>query len=170
MGLYTLTILINLSDGFKFWLTGAYGPSRTEDKASFQRELTDLSYLCSEFWLLEGDFNSIQWSQEKSTYCRLTRNMRCFNSFIENVELQDLPLTHGFYTWFDFMENPTLTLIDRFLATNDFLSKFQNAAIKRLNRPTSDHYPIHLSFSLAKWAHPPFDPRMHGYNTILLNL
>lgn len=82
--------------------------------------------------------------------------MSSFNSFIENVELQDLPLTNGLYTWSDFWETPTLTLIDRFLASKDFLSKFQNATVKRLNRPTLDHYPLHLSFGLAKWGPSPF--------------
>ena len=51
---------------------------------------------------------------------------------------------------------PTLTLIDRFLATEGLLGKFSNARVQRLNRPTFDHYPILLSMGCSKWGPSPF--------------
>lgn len=120
------------------------------------RELTNLSFLCTTGWLLWGNFNSIRWAKEKSTYRRPTRHMDCFNSFINDASLLDIPLTNGLYTWSNFRDPPTLTLIDRFLATKEFLQKFQNVVSKHLHRPTSDYYPIHLSFGLNKWGPSPF--------------
>lgn len=111
-----LTVLFTLSDGFSFWLIGVYGPT------------TD-----SENWLIVGDFNLVRWPQENSNYYRPTREMSAFNSFIEQRNLIDSPLSNGSYTWTDFRNPPTHTKIDRFLYTETMINKFSDAFVNRLD-------------------------------------
>ena len=85
-----------------------------------------------------------------------SRGMRHFNNFIREAELIDLPLNNGLYTWSNNIFSPTLTLIDRFLATKGLHRKFSNIGVQRLNRPTSDYYPILLSMGCSKWGPSPF--------------
>ena len=65
-------------------------------------------------------------------------------------------LSNGLYTWSNNISPPTLTLIDRFLATEGLLENFSNVGVQRLNRPTFDHYPILLSMGCCKWVSSPF--------------
>lgn len=59
-GVFSLTLLISLADGSSFWLTGILDPQKKEDKQQFWEELTELSYLCSDYCLLGGDFDTIR--------------------------------------------------------------------------------------------------------------
>ena len=89
-------------------------------------ELQDLSSLCTENWLLAGDFNISRCEHEKSSG-EVTRGMRHFDNFIREAELTDLPLNNGLYTWSNNRSLPSLTLINIFLATEGLLEKFSNA-------------------------------------------
>ena len=124
-------------------------------KTSVLAGITGPIMLKYENWLLAGDFNTSRWAHEKSSG-KATKSMRHFNNFIREAELIDLPLSNGLYTWSNNRSPPTLTLIDRFLATEDLLEKFSNAGVQKLNRPTSDHYPILLSMGCCKWGPSPF--------------
>lgn len=51
---------------------------------------------------------------EKSSEGRVTRSMREFNEVINALEIIDIPLKNGLYTWSDLRERSVCTRTDRF--------------------------------------------------------
>lgn len=42
-GNYSFSLCISLMDGYSFWLTGVYGPSKAKDRAQLWEELYDIT-------------------------------------------------------------------------------------------------------------------------------
>ena len=70
--------------------------------------------------------------------------MRQFSYFIDELELIDLPLLGGNFTWSGGLRNQNLAHLDRFLVSQDWLDRYGNVVQLKLPRPTSDHAPILL--------------------------
>lgn len=86
----------------------------------------------------------------------MTRSMEYFNKFIEELDLVDLPLSNGNFTWSDGRELSVLSLIDRFLVNRSWLHLFKDARVTRLARIISDHFPVALETGSFKWGPMPF--------------
>lgn len=78
-----------------------------------------------------------------------------FSSYIDQSALIE-SLQNSLFTLSNFRNSPTLTLIDRFLASKSVLEKFANALVRRLDRHISDHFPILLSIGVDNWGPTPF--------------
>ena len=63
---------------------------------------------------------------------------------IEELELRDLPLQGGMFTWSGGLNNLLKSRIDRFLISEDWEVHFQGSIQVVLARPVSDHSPIIL--------------------------
>ena len=70
--------------------------------------------------------------------------MRQFSDFSDELELIDLPLLGGNFTWSGGLRNQNLARLDRFLVSQDWLDHYGNVMQLKLPRPTSDHAPILL--------------------------
>lgn len=73
------------------------------------------------------------------------------NKIIEELELIDLPLPNGAFTWFDGKES-VFSLTDRFLVSKDWMEIFKRTKVSRLPRTTSNHFPTMLEAGSFKWA------------------
>lgn len=67
--------------------------------------------------------------------------MRAFCTFIDTMNLVDLPLHGGSFTW---SNGQQMSRIDSFLATNGWEEHFTEVVQRRLPRLVSDHWPILL--------------------------
>ncbi|CAL5401981.1 unnamed protein product [Camellia sinensis] len=67
--------------------------------------------------------------------------MRAFCSFIDDLQLVDLPIQGDSITW---SNGRSLSRIDRFLVTMGWEEHFSEVVQLRLPRPVSDHWPILL--------------------------
>ncbi|GKV28721.1 hypothetical protein SLEP1_g37737 [Rubroshorea leprosula] len=81
--------------------------------------------------------------------------MRDFNCFIEEAELEDLPLVGRKYTWFR-SDGTAMSRLDRFLMSTEFLLNFPDLIQKGLKRDISYHCPILLVNSGKDWGPKPF--------------
>nr|KYP50799.1 hypothetical protein KK1_027363 [Cajanus cajan] len=63
--------------------------------------------------------------------------MLYYNQFIEDVELIDLPLGGGKYTWFR-PNGITTSRIDRFLVSHEWLTQWPHCSQKALQRDVSE--------------------------------
>nr|KYP50790.1 hypothetical protein KK1_027354 [Cajanus cajan] len=81
--------------------------------------------------------------------------MLYYNQFIEDVELIDLPLGGGKYTWFR-PNGITTSRIDRFLVSHEWLTQWPHCSQKALQRDVSDHRPILLKDIRLDWGPKPF--------------
>ena len=89
----------NCGDGFCWIFTGVYGPTLKLAREDFLSELGAIRGLWSEPWCVAGDFNMIKFPSEHSRGGRLSSAMRRFSEVIEDLELRDLPLQGGLFTW-----------------------------------------------------------------------
>jgi hypothetical protein len=129
----------------KTWtLTGVYGPQSDVEKMLFLEEITDLRTHCLPAWLILGDFNLILNAQEKNN-ARLNLPMiNRFRSTIDNLELARIELRGRKYTWCNDQQTPTMTRIDHFFASTEWLDSFPRTDLCALASLGSDHSALFL--------------------------
>ena len=105
-------------DDFCWNFIGAYGPTLKKEKEDFWDELGTVRGLWGGPWCVVGDFNVVRFLVESSRGGRLTYLMRIFLESIEHLELRDLPLQGGSFTWNGKLNNQSHSRLDRFLVSN----------------------------------------------------
>ena len=95
-------------------------------------------------WCVAGDFNVILSPEECGRGGSLNSNMRRFSEVIEDLQLKDLPLVGGLFTWNGGVNNQPFSRLDRFLVNEGWDCRFGDARQCVLSRPVSDHFPILL--------------------------
>ncbi|RVW39602.1 hypothetical protein CK203_090616 [Vitis vinifera] len=112
--------------------------------------------LWGEPWCVGGDFNVILSQGERSRQGRISPTMRRFAQGYERLELVDLPLQGGTFTWSGGLQNQAWARLDRFMVSPSWLDQFRNVTQKRLSRPISDHFPIIIEGGGIKRGPVPF--------------
>ncbi|GMJ10129.1 hypothetical protein HRI_004682100 [Hibiscus trionum] len=142
-------------------LVNLYGPSIDSEKSSFFQELQHVLGRYQVAWCLGGDFNAIIGPEEKVGFSWNFAAMEVFRCFIDSVELVNLPLLGGSFTWSNNRDPPTLVRLDRFLANMSFLELFPNLNQLLLSKSISDHNAIALKNISAFRGRRPF--RFYNY-------
>lgn len=75
---------------------------------------------------------------------------------VDRLDLVNLLLGGGRWTWSNRRENPSWSRIDRFLISNSLLLQCTGLSQKLLNRPIFDHFPICLIPKGIIWGPTPF--------------
>ncbi|RVW46326.1 LINE-1 reverse transcriptase-like [Vitis vinifera] len=148
--------LRNVEDGFVWTFTGVYGPFSREDREAFWEELGAIRGIWSDPWCIGGDFNVVLSQRERSSQGRISGAMRRFAQVVDDLELLDLPLQGGVFSWSGGRNNQAWARLDRFLVTQCWLDKFCGIVQCRLPRPTSDHFPIMLKGGGLRRGPSPF--------------
>ena len=103
-----------------------YGPTNRERNQLWE-DLGAIKGLWGEPWCLGGDFNEIRFPGKRNWGSRIQRSMRRFSKIIEELELKDLPIQGGQYTWKGGLNNQRMARLDRFLITDDWEAHFGGA-------------------------------------------
>ena len=82
--------------------------------------------------------------------------MKRFSEIIEDLELRDLPLHRGAFTWKGGLNNQSHSRIDRFLVLNEWEEHFSGAVQSVLPKLVSDHFPILLDGGGVRGGPMPF--------------
>ena len=107
----------NVEDGFVWMFTRVYGPFSREERGWLWEELGAIRGLWNDPWCLGGDFNVILSQRKRSRQGRLTGAMRRFAQIVDELELLDLPMQGGLFTWNGGRNNQSWARLDRFLVT-----------------------------------------------------
>ena len=127
------------------WIfSGVYGPLLKKEMEDFWAELGAVRALWSDLWCVAGDFNVVRFLVESSRGGRLSFSMRRFSEIIEDLELRDLSLQGGSFTWKGGLNNQSHSRLDRFLVSNEWEDHFSGTVQCVLPKPVSDHFPILL--------------------------
>ncbi|XP_070015628.1 uncharacterized protein [Nicotiana sylvestris] len=100
---------------FSWHMTGVYAPNCDRERQEVWWEIGAVRGLFLGPWVVAGDFNIIRFPSEKRNCTRFTRAMTEFSDFIEDMELIDLQMEGGNYTWAIGGRQETSSRIDRFL-------------------------------------------------------
>lgn len=104
----------NVIDGWEWDLVGIYGPNGISDRRRLWEELAGIYSLWEVSWCMGGHFNSTRYPSERSgNYCNLVA-MEDFLEFIFDLDLMDLPLVGGEFTW---SNSWSWLRLDRFLVS-----------------------------------------------------
>ena len=87
---------------------------------------------------------------------RLNSSMRRFSEVIDDLEMVDLPMSGGNFTWRGGMPNQTMARLDRFLVSLNWMDHLGNVMQRKLPRPTLDHALILLECGGARKGLTPF--------------
>ncbi len=86
-------------DGFDWACSGVYGPHTDGERLELWNELSVVKHRWASPWCVIGDFNIIRVPSERWGFSSFSPAMVAFSDWIENLQLVDLPLVGGRYTW-----------------------------------------------------------------------
>ena len=142
---FTLSCIFrNGEDNFTWVFTGVYGPVKRVQREDLWGELGAVKGLWGDPWCIGGDFKVVRFPGERNRDGRLTGPMRRFSQVIEDLELKDLTLRGGKFTWRGSQGNQRMARLDRFLVSEDWDMHFGGVNQSLLPKLTSDHFPILL--------------------------
>nr|XP_033515727.1 exodeoxyribonuclease-like [Nicotiana tomentosiformis] len=143
IGAYTLTCKFEaLLQNFHCLITGVYAPNCRIERRIVWREIGAVRGLMEGPWVVCGDFNVTKYPSKKRDCSRRSSEMVGFLDFIEDMELIDLQLEGGSYTWFKADNHTTASRIDRFLISEEWDDSFRNIKQTLQQRLISDHTPV----------------------------
>lgn len=102
-------------------------------------------------WCIGSDFNEIRAISERVGCQRMERGMKDLLDFGNRMELLDLPMLGRKFTWTNFQDHAVHSRLDRFLISQQWLSKFR-VLQWGIHRPISDHCPIVLLDDGRDWG------------------
>ncbi|RVX23175.1 hypothetical protein CK203_000044 [Vitis vinifera] len=91
--------LKNVEDGLVWIFNGVYGPFTRKEREIMWEELGVIRGIWDDPWCLGDDFNATLSQRERSSQGSLNGAMRRFAQVVEELELLDLPLQGGVFSW-----------------------------------------------------------------------
>ena len=131
-----------MGDGFSWACSGVYGPIDNSARGLMWDELVGVQQYWNVPWCCIGDFNIVRSPSERLGNSCLTPAMELFSEFIEDLNLIDLPLEGGSYTWSSGSDQPSMSMIDRVLVSHDWQEQYLDVTQRILPCLVSDHFPI----------------------------
>jgi hypothetical protein len=107
-----------------------------------------------------GDFNAVCRGDERSGINSVdgvssSTEIVEFRSFLEDLELVDLPLLGRRFTWYQ-PSGRAMSRLDRVLISDEWASKWGWPSLWVLPRDVSDHCPLVLTYHNRDWGPKPF--------------
>lgn len=132
-----------------FRMTFVYAKSTRLERLALWDELRSLAPSIGDHpWLIGGDFNTIASLEEYiGRAAQDQHSMDDFNDCMADCDLSELPISGGFFTWMGVRSGGRVwKRLDRLLVNEQWNLSCTNGFVKHLNRATSDHSPLLLSF------------------------
>ena len=107
--------LQNKADNFTWSLVAVYGAAQDAHKSDFLRELVNLAKDNPYPILIDGDFNLVRSSHEKSNGCFDPQWPFLFNAVIDSLDLREVAMVGLQFTWANNHPVPTYEKLDRVL-------------------------------------------------------
>ncbi|KAG6644474.1 hypothetical protein CIPAW_08G057000 [Carya illinoinensis] len=130
---------MSLEDGFVWGFAGVYGPNNDISRKFLWDEITGLCNWWEGPWCIGGDFNTTRFSSERSGVS--TSGSFNFTTLVFELDLVDLPLAGGDYTW---SNGRAWSRLDRFIVSPCWETHFPILCQKCLPKLCSDHFPLLL--------------------------
>ncbi|XP_057738137.1 uncharacterized protein LOC130955314 [Arachis stenosperma] len=130
-----------------------YGAHGKDEKRVVWEELSCLAGLCQVPLFLLRDFNEILQVEDRKGVTSLLASAEEFKSWVQDMQLVDLPLTDRKFTWF---RGRSCSRIDRVLVTIEWVEEFPDIRLKGGPRGLSDHCPLIVEDTRVRGGPRPF--------------
>ena len=127
------------------YITNIYAPTTTDERDIFLNWLHDVDTSLMEHWIILGDFNLMRSPGNRNRPGGDFNNMLRFNSIIQHLDLEEIPLKGRAYTWSNMQDTPLLEKLDWIFTTPSWTSTFPNTIATPMTNLASDHVPILIS-------------------------
>jgi endonuclease/exonuclease/phosphatase family metal-dependent hydrolase len=154
------------------WFTRVYGPQLEVLKIQFLEELCLARQACTCPWIVSGDFNLIYQVADKNNSNLDRALIGWFHRFINDVELQEIPLLGRKFTWSNEREAPTLVWLDRVFATDGWDLLFPDCILQSSASTISDDCPLLLGLheftqGMHRFHFESYWPHLNGFLDIV---
>jgi hypothetical protein len=137
----------SLFSGATWSLVNIYAPCTQDGRQDFLHWFHDFDLDEDSDWLFVGDFNLIRKPVDRNKPGGNVQNMLDFNVVLNNLGLEEIPLSGNKFTWANGQINPLLERLDWFLASITWVTNYPGSAPRTLSRETSDHFLCVISVS-----------------------
>lgn len=128
-------VLVDIASDVRWLVTSVHGPTDRRLRDSFWGELDSFQSNWSGPWCLGGDWNVVRFPSEKLGGRTMPTDMVGFLEWINKHSLID-PHLGGFnFNWCSQQLSPTMSHLDRFLLSSDWLELFPDACQYALLKP-----------------------------------
>ena len=125
VGLFSMSIQWKgVVDGFIWACSRVYGSNDNNLRGDLWDELVDIQQYWNVPWCCFGNFNVVRFPSERRDGSQLTPVMEKFSEFVDDLNLIDLPLEGGSYTWSSGTVQPSMSRIDRALVSHEWEHHF----------------------------------------------
>ena len=114
----------NCEEDFTWCFMVVYEPMTKIERDTFWGKPRALRGLWQDPWFVARDFNVVRFPCESSRGGRLTISMGRFTEIMEDLELRDLPLQGGVFSWRGGLNSQSKSWLDRFLISKEWENKF----------------------------------------------
>lgn len=121
-----------------------YGSAHEEHKVEFLSELASFCNKISVPYVVRGDFNVLRHCEEKNTNTPMAHSSDVFNSIIHMLDLREIFMSGGMFTWINNHDNTTLEKLDKVLMSSSWEDLFPLVFVSKFVRDLSDHNPLIL--------------------------
>lgn len=141
----------------KRWLiTLVYGPNSNSKRPDLWRELNSIRVSWNGACCVGSDWNIVRFPSEKLGSGHISAAMSLFSDWFNSHSLIDLQLGGASFTSSNHQTPPSMSRLDRFLVSTDWLDLYPEVIQLALSKPTSDHCPIVLDSRPERWGAAPF--------------
>jgi hypothetical protein len=147
---YQLTIEFISNINLQKWhLTNIYGPTIQDGRIKFINWFYNVDTSMLDIWMMLGDFNLIRSPDNKNRRGGDSSNMLMFNSCIQYLDLEEIPLKGRAYTWSNMQDPPLLKKLDWVFTSVCWTTLFPNTVALPLAKLSSDHTPIKIQIGTS---------------------
>ena len=132
-----------------------YGPHDPRDKRMVWEYLTHVINQWNGNVVVMGDFNEVRFKSDRFGSIFNVQRADDFNSFIEDVGLEEVPLGWSAFTWCH-KSATKMSKLDRFFISNSLFNSCPHVSAITLDRFLSDHRPILLCETNFDYGPIPF--------------
>jgi exonuclease III len=172
-GEFSITAKVTSRKDARTWaVTSVYGPQEIADKVRFLQELSQVGSSMQLPWVVNGDFNLVTDTAEKSNGRVNRRMMNKFRHTLNSLALQDMPLLGRSFTWSNEQEEPILARLDRVLFNPTWEDLYPISDLAALSTNISDHCPLLMTCSSARarsfrFRFENFWPKLPGFQEVV---
>ena len=130
-----------------------YNPCDSQGRAIVWQELSQICVSSPLPCLFIGDFNEVLTASERGSQHILTNGSADFKSFLQGLQLIEIPSSNSKFTWF---RGQSKSKLDRVFVHAEWITAYPSIRVSHLQRGLSDHCPTLVQSKEKNWGPRPF--------------